>query len=95
MTGSNPKHRFVKGDPVSLENFTNLFLVTEFLVMLGLVEDKVVTASTFDSLTEKAPYPSCQRKPWSPFSLRRLDEAPFSRPIRSDKATFFDSKEKT
>ena len=39
MTGSNPKHRFVKGDPVSLENFTNLFLVTEFLVMLGLVED--------------------------------------------------------
>ena len=45
---------------MSLENFTNLFLVTEFLVMLGLVEDKVVTASTFDSLTEKALHFPCK-----------------------------------
>jgi hypothetical protein len=43
-----------------------------------------VTDSTLDSLTEKAPYPFCHPKPWSPFSLRRFDEAPFSRRIKSE-----------
>jgi len=35
------------------------------------------------------------RKAMESFSLRRFDEAPLSRPIKSEKAMFFDNEEKT
>jgi hypothetical protein len=46
---------------MAFENSTNLFLVTEFFMMLGLVDDISVTASTLDSLTEKAPIRSAKQ----------------------------------
>jgi hypothetical protein len=94
MGVSIPNIAFVEGDPVTLENFTNLFLVAKFLMMLCLVND-IGRDRTLDSLTEKAPYPFCQPNPWSPFSLRRFDEASLSRPIKSEKAILFDNEEKT
>ena len=36
---SIPNIAFVEGDPVAFENFTNLFLVAKFLMMLCLVDD--------------------------------------------------------
>ena len=39
MGVSIPNIAFVEGDPVAFKNFTNLFLVAKFLMMLGLVED--------------------------------------------------------
>jgi hypothetical protein len=53
-----------------------------------------VTASTLDSLTEKAPYPFCQAKPRTPFSLSRFEDEPLTRPIISAKAIFFDKEER-
>ena len=39
MGVSIPNIAFVEGDPVAFENFTNLFLVAKFLMMLCLVDD--------------------------------------------------------
>jgi len=36
---SIPDIAFVENDPVAFKNFTNLFLVAKFLMMLCLVED--------------------------------------------------------
>ena len=36
---SIPDIAFVEDDPVAFENFTNLFLVAKFLMMICLVED--------------------------------------------------------
>lgn len=92
---SIPDVALVKANSVAFHDFANLFLEPELFVMFGLVEDIDVTDSTLDSLTEKAPYPFCQLKSERPFSFSRFDEAPFSRPIRSENAIFFESVEKT
>ena len=54
---------------------------------------RAVTASTLDSLSEKARYPFCQAMPRTP-SLSRFEDEPLTRPIRSAKAIFFDKEER-
>ena len=79
---------------MAFQKLTKLFLIRKFAVMLGLIGNVGGTASTLDSLTEKAPYPFCQAKPRTPFSLSRFEDEPLTRPIISAKAIFFDKEER-
>ena len=67
-----PKITFVESDSMAFQKLTKLFLIRKFAVMLGPMGNVGVTASTLDPLTEKAPYPFCQAKPRTPFSLAAL-----------------------
>ena len=89
-----PKITFVESDSMAFQKLTKLFLIRKFAVMLGLIGNVGGTASTLDSLTEKAPYPFCQAKPRTPFSLSRFEDEPLTRPIISAKAIFFDKEER-
>ena len=95
MGVSIPNIAFVEGDPVVVENFTNLFLVTKFLMMLCLVEDIGRDRFHVGLADGEGAVSILPPKAMEPFSLRRFDEAPFSRPIKSEKAIFFDKEEKT